>query len=576
MIILIIKSKELKEKIRELVEILLSGNTQKLTKVHFFSFSIAKFVLIKEKILIKTGQRKFYFGKKQKAKYMPMIMKFKEEIIKNASYVVNNIEIESEEKLTPEEKEALWFFNKVRDSLVHNKYNIDLDSNTINIDNVNDTYSLKCSIPIELFNSITFYIEKSINSNDDFSDYNKDYLNSYDNYMNEMASLYNFDKEELANNYNLFNFDKVYDNKKIYNDKVYDNKIIYNDKVYDNKIIYNDKVYDNKKIYNDDKIHNNKIDDNIYDDKNIYNILYVKHGKEILEELQNNELNILFNKLLNSPKVSNEKLSDVVGLLKDIQQKSKNSPKTEIEIDEIDKMTSELIKEISRILGVRNNDAAIGLYNYMCITLSEIEDRQDDYAYMGLNPNPRFMQFLNGRDINYNSKISKIKKVCCSFNEKVEPLIKSYKEHPNNAFKRSLATTFTKFYSEIISLLRQKNEIIVSSFRNSVEHGNYSLIENNSVFLYDMTNPNDLQSIKFAYENSVRNVFSLMTKIDDNNRNNYTFIKFAFDLSSIVQDKGEEYKILNNLMELSKIILGTGINIDDNVEEIYNKLISKI
>lgn len=554
MIILIIKSKELKEKTRELVEILLSGNTQKLTKIHFFSFSIAKFVLIKEKILIKTGQRKFYFGKKQKAKYMPMIMKFKEEIIKNASYVVNNIEIESEEKLTPEEKEALWFFNKVRDSLVHNKYNIDLDSNTINIDNVNDTYSLKCSIPIELFNSITFYIEKSINSNDDFSDYNKDYLNSYDNYMNEMASLYNFDKEELANNYNLFNFDKVYDNK----------------------IIYNDKVYDNKKIYNDDKIHNNKIDDNIYDDKNIYNILYVKHGKEILEDLQNNELNILFNKLLNSPKVSNEKLSDVVGLLKDIQQKSKNSLKTEIEIDEIDKMTSELIKEISRILGVRNNDAAIGLYNYMCITLSEIEDRQDDYAYMGLNPNPRFMQFLNGRDINYNSKISKIKKVCCSFNEKVEPLIKSYKEHPNNAFKRSLATTFTKFYSEIINLLRQKNEIIVSSFRNAVEHANYSLVENNSVFLYDMTNPNDLQSVKFIYENSTRNVFSLITKIDDNNRDNYTFIKFAFDLSSILQDKGEDYKILNNLMKLSKIILGTGINIDDNVEEIYNKLISKI
>ena len=376
MIILIIKSKELKEKTRELVEILLSGNTQKLTKIHFFSFSIAKFVLIKEKILIKTGQRKFYFDKKQKAKYMPMIMKFKEEIIKNASYLVNNIEIESEEKLTPEEKEALWFFNKVRDSLVHNKYNIDLDSNTINIDNVNDTYSLKCSIPIELFNSITFYIEKSIYSNDDFSDY-KDYLNSYDNYMNEMASLYNFNKEELANNYNLFNFDKVYNNKKIYNDKVYDNKKIYNDKVYDNINIYN---------------------------------IYVKNGKEILEELQNNELNILFNKLLNSPKVSNEKLSDVVGLLKDIQQKSKNSPKTKIEIDEIDKMTSELIKEISSILGVRNNDAAIGLYNYMCITLSEIEDRQDDYAYMGLNPNPRFMQFLNGRDINYNSKISKIKK----------------------------------------------------------------------------------------------------------------------------------------------------------------------
>ena len=91
-----------------------------------------------------------------------------------------------------------------------------------------------------------------------------------------------------------------------------------------------------------------------------------------------------------------------------------------------------------------------------------------------------------------------------------------------------------------------------------------------------MTDPNDLQSVKFVYENSVRNVFSLMTKIDDNNRDNYTFIKFAFDLSRIVQDKGEEYKILNNLMELSKIIFEIGIKIDDNVEEIYNKFMSKI
>ena len=74
---------EIKKQARELVEILLNGDTKKLNKGHFFSFSIAKFILLKEKILIKNGPRKFYFDKVKNAKYIPMIMKFKNEIIKN-------------------------------------------------------------------------------------------------------------------------------------------------------------------------------------------------------------------------------------------------------------------------------------------------------------------------------------------------------------------------------------------------------------------------------------------------------------------------------------------------------------
>ena len=57
-----------------------------------------------------------------------------------------------------------------------------------------------------------------------------------------------------------------------------------------------------------------------------------------------------------------------------------------------------------------------------------------------------------------------------------------------------------------------------------------------------MTDPNDLQSVKFVYENSVRNVFSLMTKIDDNNRDNYTFIKLMIMLKKFTINLCQKFK----------------------------------
>lgn len=153
---------------RELVENLLSGNKQKLGKEHFFMFSISKFILLKERILKKDSRNNIlYFNNIKNAKYIPAILSFAEEIKKNATYQINctTIKLKKENKNFQKLSEALWFFNKVRDSLAHGQYTIDLENDILLINNdhsneANNAYKLVCSIPIQLLNSISFYIEE--------------------------------------------------------------------------------------------------------------------------------------------------------------------------------------------------------------------------------------------------------------------------------------------------------------------------------------------------------------------------------------------------------------------------------
>ena len=153
---------------RELVENLLNGNKQKLGKEYFFMFSISKFVLLKERILKKDSTNNIlYFNNVKNAKYIPSILSFADEIKKNGNYQINNTSIRLEKTDRDSQKlaEALWIFNKVRDSLAHGQYTIDLENDSILINNDhsndrNNAYKLVCSIPIKLLNSISFYIEE--------------------------------------------------------------------------------------------------------------------------------------------------------------------------------------------------------------------------------------------------------------------------------------------------------------------------------------------------------------------------------------------------------------------------------
>ena len=524
----------MKQHARELVEILLEGKVKKLNKTHFFSFSIAKFILLKEKILIKTGTRKFYFDSSKNSRYIPMIMNFKEEIIKNAEYSINEIEIESDQVLSSELKEALWFFNKIRDSLAHNKYSIDYDNNMININNVGSDYILQCSFSLNLLNSITFIIEKMLSNNEKNIDY-KDYLNSYNKYINEMSKLYNFNKDNLLDNnykniiYNMYNYNNYKNDD--YKNNIYDNK----DFMFDNEIY--------SYIKDIDKI------------------------KALLKRINNEKLQSMVLNLLYNPIVSNKELSLIIQELKTIESLKNNSESEE----KIKGITLQLIKEISNILGIRNNDAAVALYNYMCLTLLELDDKEDDYAYMCLNKDDYLIIFNEGRNNNYNSTVEAIRKKCDEFDKNIKCQIKSYNEHPSDSFKKALSMLFTKFMKNIIILLEQKNKLLVQPIRNCVEHGNYSLISDGNLLLCDKSNQLNDQTVNFIYVSSVSKTLELTKSIENNNKQNYTFEKFINDLKNIIEDEELIKSLEKDLIELFKIIFGEKFDLNYNVEKVLLK-----
>lgn len=183
--------KELIKLSRELVENLLDGNKKKLGKEYYLMFTISKFILLKESILKKDSANKIlYFNNVKYAKYIPAILSFADEIKKNGDYKIDNTSIMLKENNIDSQKltESLWIFNKVRDSLAHGQYTIDLENDSLLINNdhsncENNSYKLICSIPIELLNSISFYIEK-VDEKPDAKELSK----AYREYLEEIKS----------------------------------------------------------------------------------------------------------------------------------------------------------------------------------------------------------------------------------------------------------------------------------------------------------------------------------------------------------------------------------------------------
>lgn len=187
---------------------------------------ISKFVLTKEKIIKKdTTDNSLYFDNIVNQKYINSILLFVQEIKKNCSYKINKttIHYRTDNNTSKELNEALWFLNKIRDSLVHQKYKIDFEENLIlinndRLENKNNAFKLVCSIPIDLLDKMTASIPES---NKDFISLNlllKDYINNINSintefnthnilYKNsEMKFFYNFIETQTKLNYKtIFN-----------------------------------------------------------------------------------------------------------------------------------------------------------------------------------------------------------------------------------------------------------------------------------------------------------------------------------------------------------------------------------
>ncbi len=567
---------------RELVENLFNGKQQKLGKEYFFMFSISKFILLKEKILKKNSANNIlYFDNIKDGKYIPAILSFADEIKKNSNYQINKTSIRLEKIDSDSKKlaEALWLFNKVRDSLAHGQYTIDLKNDCILINNdhsndKNNSYKLVCSISIKLLNSISFYIEEIKETKD-----KKDLSIAYRDYIKKISTNYDIDTE------------KLFDNKFIIDNKYYNNKFkIDNNKHYDNTYNINNE-YLNKNEGIQSKPNQLYTSTEEKDD----NIIKTRLNKLTIEELYS-----LVKQLLDYNPTSEKQKEQITKIIK----KFKSLVDERIKLEEqkvFDTKSSELMREISDILGIKvgtkNKDAYIALYMYMNLVFSQ--KNEIDYSHICLrnlivdiNPYKYKDKDLDNPDLTdeEKQKISKIinfeknylniknyiNKLCIDYSKKMDSRIEIYYTNPSENFRHSLMGIYAEFYTSIINYIGKRNQLIISSIRNSVEHGNYYVNKNGSLILYDQLDHSDKNSIKFLSSTLPQQLFDITKTIElCDSKDKYIMDDFFKELEHIV-DKTTLNNIMNTMNNYSKIIFGKNIDINNSMEQMYQEALANI
>ena len=579
---------------RELVENLLNGNKQKLGKEYFFMFSISKFVLLKERILKKDSVNNvLYFNNVKDAKYIPAILSFADEIKKNGNYQINNTSIRLKKTDRDSQKlaEALWLFNKVRDSLAHGQYTIDLENDSILINNdhsnaINNAYKLVCPIPIKLLNSISFYIEEINKKTDE-----KELFRAYREYLEKIATNYDIDTKKLFDNNYIININKYYNNKlklddyKYYND--YDNNKYYNNPYnINNEFINKDKNFERKTKQNKDFIST----DEIGDDK----------IKKLLNNLTIEELYRLVELLLEYKPTSEKQKEQINQIIK----KFKSLVDQRIKLEEqkiFDAKSSKLMSEISDILGIKvgtkNADATIALYMYMNLVFSQsseidyshiclrnliidvnpykYEDKDLDNLNLSDNERKKISSTINFEK-NYMNIKNYINKLCTEFSEKMNTRIEAYYNNPSESFRNLLMDIYAEFYTSIMYSIGNRNQLIITSIRNSVEHGNYYVNKNGSLILYDQTDHSDNKSIKILCGALPQQLFDIAKTIElGDSKDKYNMDDFFKELKTIV-DKTILNNIMNTMNNFSKIIFGKDIDVNNSMEHMYQEAITNI
>lgn len=574
---------------RELVENLLNRNKQKLGKEYFFMFSISKFILLKERILKKDSANNIlYFNNVKDAKYIPAILSFADEIKENGIYQINNTSIRLEKTDRDSQKltEALWLFNKVRDSLAHGQYTIDLENYSIMINNDhsndrNNAYKLVCSIPIKLLNSISFYIEEINKKTDE-----KELFRAYREYLKKIETDYDIDTKKLFDNNYIIKINKYYNMLKIDNYK-YNNYYIDNNKYYTNTYnINNSKNFTKGIKQNEDFTFLDEIDNNQIK-KPLNNI--------IIEELYR------LVKLILEYKPTSEKQKEQIN---QIIRKFKSLVDQRIKLEEqkiFDVKTSELMSEISDILGIKtgtkNADATIALYMYMNLVFSQsseidyshiclrnliidvnpykYEDKNLDNLNLSDNEKQKISSTINFEK-NYMNIKNYINKLCVEFSEKMDTRIEAYYNNPSESFRHSLMDIYAVFYTSIMNSIGNRNQLIITSIRNSVEHGNYYVNKNGSLILYDQTDHSDNKSIKILCGALPQQLFDITKTIElGDSKDKYIIDDFFKELETIV-DKTTLNCIMNTMNSFSKIIFGKDIDINNSMEHMYQEAIANI
>ncbi len=536
---------------REITEQFLKYDDPILNKDAFYMFSISKFILLKEKIIKKDSVNSIlYFDNIKNKEYIPIIMYFYQELLKNGSYKRNktSVVLKDETLNIKNLKDAIWCINKIRDALAHGKYVIDTKRDCISINNVaqDNSYSLEFDIPIELLNSFTLIVGK----NDSIID---------DKYLVEPTDYVEDKKADYINRFSkyIFNYNKYKDNL-INNDL----KNFY----YDNNI--NKKIYIDKSIYKNDT---NYIIPDIYDnsiDPSIYYLLNHNLDKLSLEELYRYARILLTVKPKDEDKISYVKLIKEYKKLLDLYNENQRD-------SEFSKKTRKLIDEMKKIIGIKdkqiNSSAITSLYNYMSIVFSQIKD----IDYSKIKTESLLIDFapkgkIEGTAINYNNTIDAIKKKCEEFNNMMESHIENYDNNQNQRYRHSLMDSFVRFYIETLESMGRRNKFIIDSVRNSIEHANYNYYDKGYIVLHDQTDHNDNNTIKFIAASKPFQMFELTKQIENSKNNEYLLSDFVKQLTTILDNDTFE-RTWNNMNRLSMIIFGKELDLSYSMENMYQE-----
>ena len=388
----------------------------------------------------------------------------------------------------------------------------------------------------------------------------KDLSIAYRKYLEKVTANYDINTKKLFGNNYIININKYYNNKlNIDNYKNYNNYL--KNSIKDN---FESKIQPQKR--EKDFIST----DDIIDSKT----------KIILNNLTIEELYRLV-KLLLEYNPSSEKQKEQI---QQILKKFKLLVEQRIKLEEqkiFDTKSSELMSEISDILGIKvgtkNSDVAITLYTYMNLVFSQ--NNKIDYSHICLrNLILDFDPYKNGQGTGkvYNDTINYINKLCIEFSEKMDTKIEAYYNNPSENFRHSLMSIYAEFYTSIRNSIGNRNKLVLTSIRNSIEHGNYYVNKNGSLILYDQTDHNDNNSIKFLCGSFPQQLFDITKSIELGNvKDKYIMDDFFKELETIVDDTTLT-KIMNTMNSFSKIIFGKDIDTKNSMEHMYQEAIANV
>ena len=509
----------------ELVMKCINNKKASYTIDDYYTLQISKFLLLKESIIKKNPRTKtIYFNYGKNIEYLKPIKKIVKYLSEHGVIINNdiNVVITPKEYETEKLKYIILTFHKLRDAIAHGEYEIDTKNETIiinNLDPKNSEYKMHCVIPISLLEEFT-------------------YCGIPENIMNILIKnekeIFKVNVRKDVIKRNKTGFQIVKDNP--YNNLIYNNYMTIN-KIYDNNLHNINNLYYNKDILNyDDK----KISKSYQYESSLKVIKtlldYIKNSKTISPETKKKAIQ-LAKKILDNPKY----YKTLEGLEKDIEYLKK---------------IQDLIDDLCKILNIDNGINSIkhiAIYNYVQMYLSNCLDNEDvelKEKIKYIRTSKLKVSFLTDKNDTNNPDIKIIRKV--------RDIIKHYKKlmlqcknNPNstNNDYQKIILGFYNASQELFSLIEERNQSIITSIRNAIDHGNIKLDDDNIT----LNDTNDIENDKFSCSTTTEDLFTVINDLDTTDISNLQYDELSIICTEIEPIFHDDKELYNDFYEAVRL-----------------------